>query len=94
MNGAKESRGKHRVKIERGKELLDLETEIQRCIYRDRVKGGKEKAGRKSLSVGRYRHDNTDETVQPQHVCMHIYCTIIHNTVYACYMRILLFFSI
>lgn len=50
MNGAKESRGKHRVKIERAKELLDLETEIQRCIYRDRVKGGKEKAGRKSFS--------------------------------------------
>lgn len=36
MNGAEESRGKHWVKMETARELLDLEIEIQLCFYSDR----------------------------------------------------------
>ena len=32
MNGAEQSRGKPGVKMERARELLDLETEIQLCF--------------------------------------------------------------
>lgn len=53
-------------------------------LQRQRVRG---RQAERVLLWGN-RHNNTDETVQPQHVCMHTDCNIIHNTIYACYMQI------
>lgn len=36
MIGAEESRGKHGVKMERARELLDLEIKIQPCFHSNR----------------------------------------------------------